>query len=392
MSVALLVSLALMVGGTVDPTSARAKARRAQEALAAAEAALAAGDASAAVAAALTVDEDDRRVDVRRLRFVRGRAWLGVGDVAAAAADLRPLLDDPPSPDSVDVIRRALAAAERGLGHFDACADVLAALSAPDDDDRVEQARCLRGTSRKALAHDVLAQRPPTSTPSPTSLTSTPSPALRLLRVSLWLEDGAPTQARADAFALATNAGVVDDKLLWSWVRAFAAAGDRVAADVLLTVLFERDDVDVDTARAAARFLASAGGRARVSRAGLLEPSLADARRELGDVGGAWRAGLLLDGGARLRHRAALLVEAGAWDRLWQLWPRLRAAGLGGDDDVVYAVAFAAVATERLSEASALLDQIQDSGAFARATALRAEIATQLACRGAATPELRCTR
>ena len=44
-----LVALALALSGAVDPTSARARARRHEAALSAAEAALAAGDASAAV-------------------------------------------------------------------------------------------------------------------------------------------------------------------------------------------------------------------------------------------------------------------------------------------------------------------------------------------------------
>lgn len=374
MNVVVGLTLALALSGAVDPTSARARARRHEEALAAAEAALAAGDASAAVAALLSVDVRDRRLDLRRLRWVRGRARLGVGDAAAARTDLAALVDDPPR-GGADAVRRALADAEQGLGHFDACADALAGLTAPDDNDRVALATCLRGTARRAGAHDVLADGR--------------SPGVRRLRVRLWLEDGAPRQARADAFALAATTPAPE---VLAWARAFVDGGDATAALVLVDDLAARAELDDETARGVARFLATGGSRSRVLRAAMLEPGLAEPRREAGDAGGAWRAATFVDGADRWRQRAALLVDAGDWERLWLLWPRLKAGGLGREDEVVYAVAFAAVSTDRLEEAEAILDDVTGGAAFARATALRASIKTRLACRATSGPqEQRCT-
>jgi hypothetical protein len=362
MSAIVALSLTVALTAAVDPTTARARARQNEAALAAAEAALAAGDASAALAAVLPVDEGDRRLDRRRLQWVRGRARLGVGDVAAARDDLAAVFADPPA-GAVDAVRRAFADAERSLGHFDACADVLAGLVAVTDDDRLQWATCLRGTTRRPMAHDVLADGA--------------SVAVQAWRVHLWIEDGAPRAARADAFALATSHPPPE---VLAWARAFHDGGDPAAALILVDALLGRDDLDELTADAAARVLAR-GGRARVQRASLLAPSLADARRDAGDVEGAWRASITLDGVDRFRQRAALLVDAGAWERLWLLWPRLRAAGLGDDDEVAYAVAFAAFTTGRLAEAEAVLDGVNGQATFARATALRAEIKTRQACR-----------
>jgi len=372
MSIAAMLTISLALSGAVDPTSARARARRHEAALVTAEAALAAGDASAALAAVRTIDADDRRLDQRRLRQVRARALLGVGDAAAARVDLLALLADPPA-GGADDIRRQLADAERSLGDFDACADTLGGLVAVDDADRVARATCLRGTTRRAQAHDVLADGQ--------------AVPLRRLRLHLWLEDGAPRQARADAFALADTQPAAD---VLAWARAFADAGDGAAARALVDGLAGRADLDVDTARGVARLLAT-GGRSQVLQASLLLPGLADARREHGDVAGAWRAAVALEGADRLRQRAALLVDAGAWERLWLLWPRLQAAGLAHDDEVAYAVAFAAVTTDRLAEAEAVLDGVTGPATFARATALRARIKSLQACRASATRESPCT-
>lgn len=370
----LLVSLA--VSAAVDPNSARARARRHEAALASAEAALAAGDASAALAAVLSVDERDRRLDWRRLRQVRARARLGVGDAAAAREDLLVLLSDPPpSTAAVDDVRRRLAEAERALGDFDACADALGVLAAPADDDRLARATCLRGTARRAEAHDVLV--------------AGTSPAVRRLRAHLWLEDGLPRQARSDALAVADD---LPPPEMLAWARAFHAGGDPATALVLADGVLARTDLDVETARGAARLLAAGGGRARVLRASLADPRLAEARRDVGDVAGAWRASVGLEGAARWRQRAALLVDAGAWERLWGLWPRLQAAGLGHDDEVAYAVAFAAFATDRLADAEVILDGVGGPATFARATALRAEIKRRQACGAGATSEVTCTR
>jgi hypothetical protein len=77
---------------------------------------------------------------------------------------------------------------------------------------------------------------------------------------------------------------------------------------------------------------------------------------------------------------------------LWLLWPRLKAGGLGHDDEVAYAVAFAAFSTDRLAEAEAILDGVTGGAVFARATALRASIKTRQACRSTSVPpERRCT-
>jgi hypothetical protein len=372
MSIVSGLMIALALSGAVDPTSARARARRHEAALVTAEAALLAGDASAALAAVHTIDADDRRLDQRRLRQVRARALLGVGDAAAARVDLIALLAEAPD-GTADDIRRQLADAERSLGNFDACDDALAGLVVVEDADRIARATCLRGTTRRAQAHDVLADGA--------------AVPLRRLRLQLWLEDGAPRQARPDAFALVDTQPASD---VLAWARAFADAGDDTAARALVEGLVGRADLDIETASGVARLLAT-GGRSQVLQASLLLPGLADARREQGDAAGAWRAAVALAGSDRLRQRAALLVDAGAWERLWLLWPRLKAGGLADDDEVAYAVAFAAVTTDRLDEAEAVLDGVTGAATFARATALRARIKSLQACRSSATRESPCT-
>ena len=247
------------------------------------------------------------------------------------------------------------------------------------DDDALLWATCLRATSRRPLAHDVLVGHD--------------GPAVRRLRATMLLEDGLPRLARDDVAALVDDLAVDD---LLAFARAFRRQGDPVFADGLLDAALARFPDDEVVADVVATTTVDANASAAmVRRTALVSDGHANALRSAGLPGAAWRAALLSTGNDRLRQRLALLVDARAWERVVLLTPRLRAAGLlksdGANDDVAYAVAFAAAATGNFDVAEAALDGVSTSAGFTRATELRAAIA---ACRAAGPDdqETRCPR
>jgi tetratricopeptide (TPR) repeat protein len=367
--IAASVVVVSLVIGAVDVTSARAIAHRNEVALTEGEAALARGDAALALDRALAVDVKDRRLVRARLLLLRGRARARLGLVDDAVGDLRAAGTASPMDAPARVgLTRELAALERARGGFDACADDLATIPATalQDDDAVLLATCLRGTTRAALAHDALAGRS--------------GATVRALRARVRLEDGLPVLAREDVGALVAT---LDAAELLAFARAFRAAGDVDYARALIDVAVARFPDDADVARALA---ATDDGGARAGRASLVVDRLADRLRADGRTREAW-ATLLADQGVdRLRVRFALLVDDRSWDRVLALAPRLRAAGVF-DDDVAYAVAYAALHVGRLEDADAALDVVTGATAFARATELRGVIAACRAAKAAANPE-----
>jgi tetratricopeptide (TPR) repeat protein len=306
---------------------------------------------------------NDRRLARARHLLLRGRARAQLGLADDAADDFRAARAALASDDVRRFgLARDLAGVERARGRFDACADELDAVTADPafgDDDAVLLATCLRATTRSSRAHDVLAGRT--------------SPPAVSLRARARLEDGLPLLARDDVAALVPSA---DAALLLSFARAFRAAGDHAYARALVDVAVARFPDDADVARALASF---GDGGARALRAAWLVDGLADRLRAEGRPRDAWGNALWNDGPARLRARLALLVDERAWDRVLALAPRLRAAGVI-DDDVAYAIAWAALAVGRLADADTALDDVVGGAGFARATELRAVIA---ACRAA---------
>lgn len=384
MSIALLLTSVLALA--TDPTSARAVASRNERLIVEGEAALENHDAPTALARALVVDDDDRRLDRPRLLLLRGRARALVGLANDAVADLRAARDATAggSP-KIPGLGREIAIQERARGAFDACADELAAEfgDAPiTDDDALLWATCLRATSRRPLAHDVLVGHD--------------GPAVGRLRATMLLEDGLPRLARHDVAALVDDLAVDD---LLAFARAFRSQGDPHFADALVDAALARfpdDAIVADVAPTAATAVNADASAALMRRAALVSGGHADGLRSVGLAGAAWRATLLSSGSDRLRQRLALLVDARAWERVVLLVPRLRAAGLlnndtGTSDDVAYAIAFANAATGRLDDAEATLDGVSTSAGFTRATELRAAIA---ACRmaGPDDQETRCPR
>jgi hypothetical protein len=387
MSIALLLTSVLALA--TDPTSARAVASRNERLIVEGEAALAEHDGPTALARALVVDDDDRRLDRPRLLLLRGRARALVGLANDAVTDLRAARDATAATGGgslkIQGLGREIAVQERARGAFDACADELAGEfgDAPTgDDDALLWATCLRATSRRPLAHDVLVGHD--------------GPAVRHLRATMLLEDGLPRLARHDVAALVDDL-VVDDLL--AFARAFRSQGDPDFADALVNAAMARfpdDAVVADVATTAATAVNADASAALTRRAALVSGGHPDGLRSVGLPGAAWRAALLSSGSDRLRQRLALLVDARAWERVVLLAPRLRAAGLlkadtATNDDVAYAVAFANAATGRLDDAEAALDGVGTSAGFTRATELRAAIA---ACRAAGPDqqETRCPR
>ncbi len=398
MNIALLWTSVLALA--TDPTSARAVAGRNERLIVEGEAALENNDGPTALARALVVDDDDRRLDRPRLLLLRGRARALVGLANDAVADLRAARDATAATGAtgggsvkVPGLGREIAVQERARGAFDACADELALefgdglIDAPiTDDDALLWATCLRATSRRPLAHDVLVGHD--------------GPALGRLRATMLLEDGLPRLARHDVAALVDSLTV--DELV-AFARAFRSQGDPDFADGLVDAALARfpdDAVVADVATTAATAVNADASAALVRRAALVSGGHADGLRSVGLPGAAWRAILLSSGTDRLRQRLALLVDARAWERVVLLAPRLRAAGLltadtgtndNHTDDVVYAIAFANAATGRLDDAEAALDGVSTNAGFTRATELRAAIA---ACRMAGTDdqETRCPR
>jgi hypothetical protein len=347
----------------VDPASVRAVARRNELLLQQGEDALARGDAATALARALAIDSGDRRLSRRRHLLLRGRARASVGLVDDARLDLGVARDGLADNDAERwVIGRELAGLARSRGDFDACASELLVVAARQDltdDDAVLLATCLRGTARAGEAHDALAGRS--------------SSAARQLRARILLEDGLPRIARADVEALV--AGSSTEELL-RFAAAFRRAGDGPFATALIDAAVARAPDDVD---AAAALVDDRAGPGRVERAARVAPGLGDRLRTEGRLRAASYAALVEDASTRLRGRLALLVERRAWDRVLALAPRLAAAGIR-DDDVAYALAFAALAVGRFDDADLALDGVSGAGSFARATALRAAIA---GCRAA---------
>lgn len=358
-----VVTAWLLLAGAIDPTSARATARRNEELLTSGEAALAAGDAATALARALAVNVGDRRLVRTRHLLLRGRARARLGLADEAVVDLVAARDAlAPTDPQNNVIGRELAVVQRSRGAFDACADELLAVERAErliDDDAVLLATCLRATSRATLAHDVLQGR--------TSMSA------RSLRARALLEDGLPLSARADVDVLLPDLAASD---LLAFARAFGAAGDHAYERALVDAAVARfpDDVDVAAALAGVD-----GGGSRAARAAWLVDGLSDRLRLDGRVHDAWTAALSDDDAGRLRARLALLVDERSWERVLAVAPRLRAAGLW-NDEVAYAVSFAAFSVGRLDEADVALDGVASASGFARATDLRGAIA---ACRAA---------
>jgi len=344
MRVIVVVILCALLGGAVDPTSARATNSRNLRLLDEGEAALQAGAPALALEKALAVDESERRLDRTRFLLLRGRSRIRLGLDSDGAADLAAARPGVPADTRID-FDAELAAAWRSLGRFDACADVLLEHPLPmlSDAAAVLAATCLRGTTRAGLAHDVLATR------------TTHEAAL--LRARVCLEDHLPRLARQDVADLVND---LDDASLIGFARDFDAAGDSSFATVLRNIVAVRSPDS------------SPGGRAR--RASRDEAPVA--ARDLP----------LLPDAQRLRARLTLLVEEQAWERVVALLPRLRASRWLDDDDVRYAAAWALFVTGDPDSADAVLDGITGAGAFARATEMRAAM---LACREA---EERCPR
>ena len=387
MNIALLWTSVLALA--TDPTSARAVAGRNERLIVEGEAALENNDGPTALARALVVDDDDRRLDRPRLLLLRGRARALVGLANDAVADLRAARDATAATGAtvggsvkVPGLGREIAVQERARGAFDACADELAAEfgDAPiNDDDALLWATCLRATSRRPLAHDVLVGHD--------------GPPVRRLRATMLLEDGLPRLARQDVSAMVDDLAVDD---LLAIARAFRSQGDSDFAAGLVDAALARFPDDGLVADVAATAVNADASAALMRRAALVSGGHPDALRSVGLPGAAWRAALLSSGSDRLRQRLALLVDARAWERVVLLAPRLRAAGLlkndtGTGDDVAYAIAFANAATGRLDDAEAALDGVGTSAGFTRATELRAAIA---ACRAAGPDqqETRCPR
>jgi hypothetical protein len=358
-----VITAVALLAGAVDPTSARAIAHRNEELLSSGEAALADGDAATALARALAVNAADRRLSHARHLLLRGRARARLGLADDAARDLRAARAGlAPTDERTPQIGREIATVERSRGAFDACADELIAVerSAPlSDDDAVLLATCLRGTSRATDAHDVLRGRT--------------ANAARSLRARALLEDGLPLLAREDVAVLLPGLAAAD---LLAFAQAFRTAGDVRYARALVDAAVARFPEDVDVAAALA---AADDGGTRAARAAWLVDGLADRLRLDGRAPAAWRAALSGDDAGRLRARLALLVDDRSWDRVVALAPRLRAAGLV-DDEVAYALSFAAFSVGQLDDADAALDGVASAAGFARATELRAAIA---ACRAA---------
>lgn len=348
MSAVIVVALCALLGGAVDPTSARATNTRNLRLLDEGEAALQEGAAALAFQKALAVDESERRLDRPRFLLLRGRSRIQLGLDAEGAADLAAARPGVAVAQRLD-LDVELATVWRRLGRFDACADILLDHPLPSLADRgaVLAATCLRGTSRAALAHEVLGGRS--------------GDEAVLLRARVRLEDHLPRLARDDVAGLIKNRDLLDDDAVRGLARDFDAAGDHRFADVLRNLIAVRSPET------------TAGGRAR-RRSAEEGPTLR--HRDLP----------LIDEGQRLRARLTLLVDDQAWDQVVALLPRLRAAHWLDDDDVRYAAAWALFATGDLDGAAAVLDGITGAAAFARATEMRAAL---LACRQT---EERCPR
>ena len=273
---------------------------------------------------------------------------------------------------------RLLAAVHTTVGRFDDCADVLATVLPPTDEDAVARATCLRATARTATAHDVLAAHH--------------SPAARLLRVRMLVEDGAPAAAHDDVTAIAATASFATLRTL---VTLFAPV-DRRFASTVAEVALARFANEPEAARDLARLL-TVPSRAVTNRRVIQDADSTDG-------GAASRAALLqtlhetdhpglqrmlaatIDERLRLRSRLAALVDDGAFDEVLALRERVAAQGFFNDDNVRYAIAFAACATGDDVLADDTLDDIAEPAVFERATALRAAVA---ACR---TTEQPCRR
>jgi tetratricopeptide (TPR) repeat protein len=367
------------LAAAVDPTSARAIARRNEELLDQGETALARGEGEAALARASAIDTDDRRLPRGRFFRLRGRARAAVGLLDDAVVDLRVARDEPgESAALVRTLTLELGRHERARGDFGACATEFATAHAAlpvDDADAIVWATCLRATPDRAKAHDVLAHRR--------------AAVVGELRARLWLEDGLPRLAREELVGLID---ALDAPLLVAFARAFDDARDRAFARALLDAAVARHPDDETVLAAWAAIDDEVPDRStRAARAALVHSGMATTLRSAGRANDAWRAILAADDDARLRERFALLVDARAWERVAGLAPRLRARGIV-DDDVAYAVAWAHFARGRLDDAEVALNDVRSPAGFAQATELRAAIAQCRAALGSADEERRCPR
>ncbi|MDP2345098.1 MAG: hypothetical protein Q8O67_29405 [Deltaproteobacteria bacterium] len=362
-----VVVISLMLSGAVDTTSTGAIARANARLLDEAGLLLGRGQHSPALERLIDVDERDRRLDRERFLWLRGRGHCGIGSDALCLRDLAAARQQRSSrpgalPDTS--LNVELATVARRLGQFDICVSVLdEILGVVNDDVALLLAVCLRATAvpagRSAAPHgdaEAGSRRSGPLRAGPAGRSAAPhgdaeagsrrsgplragparahdvlagraTSAIQALRARMLLEDGAARVARDD---IAAVAGVLPLAELDAFASAVAPVDPSFAA--LLGEL------------AVARFPADAQATSLLRRTaktttwGLqLEPSEASAVE-------------------RLRDRLAQLVDAGAWERVRALHPRVRAAGYFDDDDVRYALAFALFSTGDLRGAEAVLD------------------------------------
>lgn len=342
------------------------------ELLAVAEQRLREGKAAQALEALWSIDDSRPRLD----RFTRARL-LGLAgfalerfeDASAALETARQLANQRGRGlfMELEIVR---ARAEHALGR---CEPALAALAfaGPERMGDVEavlvQATCEAEGGLFAAALDTLSA----------GIVKNDDPRLRVARAERLMELGARAAARDDAQAALLAASA--DELL-ALASAFVERGAVAEATELLRALRRRFPNDVrahvalsrlSTGREAAQAAVAAARldpRHQADAAELLrrDNALAAALRESVGIG---------DERARLRARLAALVDARAWDRALALRQSLDGAGLGADDAVRYALAYAAFSVGDDPQASTLLDGIVDATLFERASRLRVAIA-----------------
>ena len=342
------------------------------ELLAVAEQRLREGKAAQALEALWSIDDSRTRLD----RFTRARL-LGLAgfalerfeDASAALETARQLANqrDRGLRMELEIVR---ARTEHALGR---CEPALAALAfaGPERMGDVEavlvQATCEAEGGLFAAALDTLSA----------GIVKNDDPRLRVARAERLMELGARAAARDDAQAALLAASA--DELL-ALASAFVERGAVAEATELLRALRRRFPNDVrahvalsrlSTGREAAQAAVAAARldpRHQADAAELLrrDNALAAALRESVGIG---------DERARLRARLAALVDARAWDRALALRQSLDGAGLGADDAVRYALAYAAFSVGDDPQASTLLDGIVDATLFERASRLRVAIA-----------------
>ncbi|MCC7070872.1 MAG: hypothetical protein IT383_06095 [Deltaproteobacteria bacterium] len=367
------------VGRPHEPRVHPADVRNAQL-LAVAEARMREGKAAPALEALWSIDDSRARLD----RFTRARL-LGLASFALGRFEETSAALDEAGRIAVgrgSSLRGELwivrARAEHALGR---CAPALAALTRAgparvrDVDAVLVQASCENEGGLRAAAIDTLS----------TGLLTIDDPRLRVMRAHRLLELGARAAAQGDARAALPRAGV--DELL-VLASAFVERSAVAEATEILRVLRRRFPDDVRAHVALSRLSTGREAAQAAVEAARLDPRHAADATELLRRDNALGAALRESAGigderARLRARLAALVDARAWDRALALRQALDSAGLGADDAVRYALAYAAFSVGDDPHASALLDGIVDATLFERASRLRVAIA---ACAEAEAP------